>query len=510
MKYFYDKEAADKVVNFIENYCTHVKGSMALQSLTLEKWQKEDIIKPLFGWKKPDGSRKYKITYIEIPRKNGKTTLAAAVGLALLFIDGEEGAEIYSAAAERDQAAISFEIASNMVLNNPTLKRKGQVWKKSIVYGSSFYKAISADANTKHGYNCHGILFDELHVQKNRNLYDALQGGTASRDQPLTFVITTAGIRKKGEFAWEMHEYARQVHEGLIKDDSFLPVIYGCDHEADPFKPASWKKANPNYGVSVTQEYMRTHADRAKNEISYLNNFKRFHLNMWVAQESAFIRASDWDACNLEPITEDKFDGMQCVGALDLASTRDFTAFVLIFKDDDILHILPYFWIPRMTLTDRKNAEQIMAWVNEGFIIATDGNITDYNFIQAKITELSSKFNITEIAYDPWNSTQIVTNLIDDGANMVEFRQGFVSMSPATKEMEKLVLQKKLNHGGNPVLAWMINNMTLRTDPAGNLKPDKEKSSDKIDGAVAAVMGISRAVFSWVEQTTSIYESDEL
>ena len=240
MKYYYDKEAADKVVNFIENYCTHVKGSMALKPLTLEKWQKEDIIKPLFGWKKPDGSRKYKITYIEIPRKNGKTTLAAAVGLALLFIDGEEGAEIYSAAAERDQAAISFEIASNMVLNNPTLKRKGQVWKKSIVYGASFYKAISADANTKHGYNCHGILFDELHVQKNRNLYDALQGGTASRDQPLTFVITTAGIRKKGEFAWEMHEYARQVHEGLIKDDSFLPVIYGCYHEADPFKPTSW------------------------------------------------------------------------------------------------------------------------------------------------------------------------------------------------------------------------------------------------------------------------------
>jgi len=509
MRYYFDKDTADKVVGFIENYCSHVKGVMARKPLILEDWQKS-IVRDLFGWKKEDGTRRYKVAYIEVPRKNGKTTLAAAIGLALLFIDGEDGAEVYSAAAERDQAAISFEIASNMVLNNKSLNDRGQVWKKSIVYGSSFYKAISADANTKHGYNSHGIIFDELHVQKNRNLYDALQGGTASRSQPITFIITTAGIRKKGEFAWEMHEYARQVKEGLIKDDSFLPVIYGCDIDDDPFIEKSWKLANPNYGISVTKEYMRTHANRAKNEMSYLNNFKRFHLNIWVSQESAFIKANDWDACNLEPVNEDIFKGMQCVAALDLASTRDFTALVLAFKDDDIIHLMPFFWIPSMTMNDRRNAEQVRAWVDQGYIIATDGNITDYNFIQAKITELSSTYNITEIAYDPWNSTQLVTNLIDDGANMIEFRQGFVSMSPATKELEKLVLQKKLNHGGNPVLSWMVNNMSLKSDPAGNIKPDKDKSSDKIDGAVASVMAISRAVFSWEEKTISIYEQDEL
>lgn len=512
MKYHFDKEAAQTAVEFIENYCTHVKGELAGQPLILEDWQKKEIIEPLFGWKQANGLRKYRVAYIEVPRKNGKTTLASPVGLYLLFVDPENAPEIYSAAAERDQAAISFEIASRMVLNNPSLKERAEVFKKSIVFGSGFYKAISAEANTKHGYNCSGLIMDELHIWKSRALYDALQGGTASRSQPLTFIITTAGIRKKGEFAWEMHEYARQVKEGIIKDESFLPVIYGADDDDDPFKESTWIKANPNYGISVTKEYMKTHAKRAKNENSYLNNFKRFHLNMWVAQESVFIRATDWEACNLYAIKEDDYKGRECIGALDLASTRDFTALVFVFRDGDIYNLLPYFWIPYDTLEDRKNSDQIRAWVNEGYIKATEGNITDYNFIENKIIELSSLFDIREIAYDPWNSTQIVTNLGagNEGANMVEFRQGFVSMSPATKEFEKLILQKKLNHGGNPVLTWMVNNMTLRHDPSGNIKPDKERSSDKIDGAVAAIMAIGRSVFSWEEKVTSIYETKSL
>jgi len=494
-------------VMFFESYLTHVKGELGGEPFILEKWEREEIIRPLFGTMRENGFRRYRVCYVEIPKKNGKTTLAAGIGLYLLFIDGEPGAEIISAAAERDQAAISFNIASGMVQQNKSLSERSTIYAKSITCGTSSYKAISAEANTKHGYNINGLIFDELHVQKDDELYETLKKGTASRRQPITFIITTAGVRKKGSFAWEFHRYAEDVKNEVIKDDSMLVIMYGAGQEEDPFAEQTHKKANPNYGISISKEFFQEEIRMAKRSNSSLNSFKRFHLNIWTSSETSFIKLSEWRKCNKYKIDRKKLAGQNCIGGLDLASTRDFTALVLLFENYDVL---PFFWIPKDTMMDRQNEQQIWDWHKDGFIELTPGNVTDYKFIEQKIKELSSEFNIIEIAYDPWNSSQTVQNLMDDGANMVEFRQGFTSMSPALKELEKKILTEKINHGGNPILEWMSQNLMVKQDPAGNIKPDKAQSGDKIDGMVALTMAIGRMIFGdWEIEGPSIYETEK-
>lgn len=510
MKYHYDKAAADKVVLFIEKYCTHVKGELAGQPLILEKWQKKEIIEPLFGWKRPDGFRKYRVCYVELPKKNGKTIVASAIALYLLTADGEKGAEIYAAAGEKTQASFCFDAAGVMVKQNPSFEQNGvKLWANSISVErtNNFFKPLSATADTKHGGNVHGVLFDELHIQKDRKLYDALQTGTANRQQPLIFIITTAGVKSPTEFGWEMHRYAMDVKEKAIIDETFLPVIYGAEDEDNIHSEKTWKKCNPNYGISVRKDFMLQQSEKAKKELTFLNSFKRFHLNIWTSSESAFIRLADWDLCNKKPVEENDFVGKVCTAGLDLGATSDFTALVLVDED---LNVLPYFWIPKDRILDRKYGDQIMRWVEQGYITATEGNITDYNFMEAKIKELASKFIIREIAYDPYNKAKTISDLTEAGIPMVEFRQGFLSMSPATKELERKILLKEINHGGNPVLKWMCNNMSIKTDPAGNIKPDKESSHDKIDGMVALLMALGRMVFGEkVEVITSMYDDPD-
>ncbi len=507
MKYTFDKEAADKAVMFFEHYLTHVKGELGGEPFILEKWEREEIIKPLFGMMRPNGLRRYRVCYVEIPKKNGKTTLAAGVGLYLLFVDGEPGAEIISAAAERDQAAISFNIASGMVQQNSSLSERSTIYTKSIIRGTSSYKAISAEANTKHGYNISGNIIDELHAHKNDELFEALKKGTASRRQPITFIITTAGVRKKGAFAWGFHKYAEDVKNGVIKDDSMLVVMYGADPDDDPFDPEIHKKANPNYGISVSKEFFQEEIRMAKRSNSSLNSFKRFHLNIWTSSETSFIKLDEWRKCNKYKIDRKKLKGQSCIGGLDLASTNDFTSLVLLFENYDVL---PFFWIPKDKVLGRQNEQQIWDWHKRGFIELTPGNVTDYEFIEYKTKGLSSEFNIKEIAYDPWNSSQTILKLRDDGANMIEFRQGYGTMSPALKELEKKILTENINHGGNPILEWMSQNMMVKMDPAGNIKPDKEQSGDKIDGMVALTMAVGRMVFGEQEEEgTSIYETEK-
>lgn len=510
MKYTFDKKAADRVVTFIENYCTHVKGELAGKPFILEQWQKKDIICPLFGMKRSDGFRKYRVCYVELPKKNGKTLLAAAVGLYLLTADGEKGAEIYAAAGEKTQASFCFDAAGVMVKRNDAFERNGiKLWANSITVESknNFFKPLSATADTKHGGNVHGVLFDELHIQKDRKLYDALQTGTANRQQPIIFIITTAGVKKQGEFGWEMHEYAQQVKDGIIQDETFLPVIYGAEDDGRIYQERIWKRCNPNYDISVRKDFMKQQSEKARKELTFLNSFKRFHLNIWTSSESAFIRLKDWDACNRTELSIEDFAGKECVGALDLGANRDFTAFVLIDED---FNILPFFWIPKDNILDRKYGEQIERWVRDGYITATPGNITDYNFVESKIKELSTKLNIREIAYDPWNKAKTMNDLKEEGLNMVEFRQGPKSFSPALKELERKILHKEINHAGNPVLRWMCNNMSIRSDSNDNISPDKENSHDKIDGMVALIMATGRMVFGEKEEMVkSIYDSPD-
>lgn len=471
----------DNVVRFFEERITHVKGGLGGQYLKLEEWQKKIII-DIFGTLKKDGTRQYRTVYIEIPRKNAKTTLMAGIALYLLLYDKEPGAEIYSAAADREQAGLMHEIAKGMVMQDPILESKCKVTRNAIVKKgtTSFYKAISADAGTKHGYNAHGILFDELHAQPNRELWDVLTTSVGSRSQPLVVAITTAGFDKES-ICWEVHEYARKVKEGIIQDDTFYPVIYAADEDDDIYALDTWKKANPGFGTIVGEDYIRTAANQIKNNPSFESTFRRLHLNQWVGSEMTWITDEDWMNCDFGEFTPE--EGDKCYGGLDLATVRDITALVLVFPGEKT-GVLPFFFVPE----SRANEDKYHRFRN--LLITTPGNVTDYNFIKAKIFELCEKYNVVTIGYDRWNASQMVVDLTEEGIPMNPFGQGYASMSAPTKELEKRVLNKELNHQGNPVLRWMCSNVMLKEDPAGNIKIDKGNSNDKVDGMVALVMAI--------------------
>lgn len=501
----FSKKAADHVCKFIETLCTHVKGEWRGQPLSLEKWQKDEIIRPAFGYKREDGTRQYRTVYVEVPRKNGKTSLSAAVGLYLLFGDGEPGAEVYSAAANREQAAISYDAARQMIQQSERLSEISKVFQRAIVYeerGSTF-KVLSKESNTKHGLNASGIIIDELHAHKDRDLFDVLTSSVGSRRQPMIFIITTAGVAAKDSIGYEMHDYATKVRDGIIEDETFLPVIYGADQEDDPFDEKAWQKANPNFGVSLKKDYIYHEAKKAKNNPSYLNTFKRLHLNIWTASETVFIPHHEWDQCDQK--TGDIRPDEPCFAGLDLSSSRDFTAMVLI--SEEYPHkVLPFFWIPEGSVEERVIRGTLWGWIESGYLRTVPGKAIDYDHLYSDISDILSRFSVREIAFDPWNSNKLIPQLESDGANLVEFRQGYASMNPAMKGLEKAVMNSELDHGGNPILRWMNSNLMFEEDAAGNVKPSKGKSREKIDGMVALMMAYGRMIFSEEEDSESIYE----
>jgi phage terminase large subunit-like protein len=507
--FYFDDEAADRAVAFFERYLKHQKGELAGQPLILDPWQSDKIIRPLFGWKRADGTRKYRTAYVEVPRKNGKTTLAAGVGAILTFADGEQGAEVYSAASDREQAAIAFDLARSMVETEPALRKRAEVYRRSIVVpatGSS-YKVLSADARSKHGFNAHGIIFDEVHAQPNRELYDVLHTSTGARRQPVEFLITTAGVYDPESIAWQLHSYAERVLSGEIDDPSFLAVIYGAPKEADYREPAVWEAANPGIGISVKADYLAAESKRAEEEPSYENTFRRLHLNQWTEQVTRWIKKEEWEAC--EGMVPD-LSGRTCFPALDLSTTTDISALALIFPpliDGDPYYLLTHFWCPENKVRKASQSDRVPydAWVRDGYLIATPGDVVDYAFIRARINELSKLYRFGPFAYDPWNATQLALQLQDeDGLPMREHRQGFVSMNEPAKEFERMVIAKQIVHGGNPVMTWMISNVSVKRDAAGNIKPDKERSTGRIDGVVATVMAVGMATMTTVEPVPTL------
>ena len=492
---------------FFERYLFHIKGKWSGSPFILMDWQRENIIRPLFGWKREDGTRKYRIAYIEIPRKNGKSTLAAGIALYLLFADREFGSEIYSAAADRDQAAIVFETAKSMIEISPALKKRAKPYKRSIYYPDymSVYKVLSADAPTKHGLNAHGVIFDELHAQRNRELWDVLTTSTGSREQPLVVAITTAGWDKHS-ICGEQHDYAEKVGKGVIEDPTFFGYIKAADSEDDWRREETWRKANPGFGITVPAEYLKREAKRAEHVPAYQNTFRRLHLDQWVKQETRFIPMEHWDRCG-KRLRIRTLKGRSCYGGLDLASSIDIAAFVKVFSDDDgYFNVLMRFWIPEENMRERSLRDKVPydVWVREGFIKATPGNVIDYKMIEKDIIRDGELYDIKEIAFDRWGAVQITQDLEAEGFTVVPFGQGFKSMSPPTKELLKLVMTRKIRHGGNPVLRWMADNMVVTTDPAENIKPDKKKSTERIDGMVALIMGLDRALRH--ENKRSVYE----
>lgn len=508
----YDKTKADYAVSFIECLC-HTKGTWAGEPFELIDWQ-EQIIRDLFGIIKPNGYRQFNYAYVEIPKKQGKSELAAAIALYLLCGDGEERAEIYGCAADRQQASIVFEVAADMIRMCPALNKRCKILAatKRIVFlpTNSFYQVLSAEAYSKHGFNIHGVVFDELHTQPNRKLFDVMTKGSGdARMQPLYFYITTAGTDTKS-ICYETHQKAKDLLEGRKIDPTFYPVIYGADVDDDWTDPKVWKKANPSLGITVGIDKVKVACESAKQNPAEENTFRQLRLNQWVKQAVRWMPMEKWEACKSNFKPED-LKGRVCYGGLDLSSTTDITAFVLVFpptEEDDNYYILPYFWIPEENMDARVNKDHVPydVWQRKGYIETTEGNVIHYGFIERFIEELGKVYNIKEIAFDRWGAVQMTQDLDNMGFTVIPFGQGFSSMSPPTKELMNLVLGKNIKHNGNPVLHWMMDNVCVRTDPAGNIKMDKAKSTEKIDGAVALVMALDRAIRNNKNDGESVYD----
>ena len=448
-----------------------------------------------------------------VPTHNSE--LAAAVALLLCCGDGEERAEVYGCAADRQQAAIVFDVAADMVRMCPALGKRVKILasQKRMVYAptNSFYQVLSAEAYSKHGFNIHGVVFDELHTQPNRKLFDVMTKGSGdARMQPLYFLITTAGTDTQS-ICYETHQKALDILEGRKRDPTFYPVIYGASADEDWTSPAVWKKANPSLGITVGIDKVMAACESAKQNPGEENSFRQLRLNQWVKQSVRWMPMREWDACAFK-VDEDDLEGRVCYGGLDLSSTTDITAFVLVFPPmdaDDKFMVLPNFWIPgdNIDLRVRRDHVPYDLWQRQGFLQTTEGNVVHYGYIEKYIERLGERFNIREIAFDRWGAVQMVQNLEGMGFTVVPFGQGFASMSPPTKELMKLVLEKKLAHGGHPVLRWNMDNIFIRTDPAGNIKADKAKSTEKIDGAIALIMALDRAIRCGNENGESVYES---
>ena len=507
----FDVELADRAIRFF-GFLRHSKGEWAGQSFDLAEWQ-AFIVGSLFGWLREDGLRRFRTAYVEVPRKNGKSTLLSGIGLYLLIADDEPGAEIYTAATKRDQARITHGEAARMVKASPFLRNRIGAFRDNLHVEAthSKFEPLGADSDTMDGLNIHGAIIDELHAHKTSGVVDVLDTATGARRQPLIVEITTAGWDRQS-ICWQHHEYTRQIVEGLIEDDSWFGFIAAADADDDWTDERTWQKANPNYSVSVKTDDLRRKALKAQQMPAAQNSFKRLHLNIWTEQADRWMTIEAWDKCAgaLDP---DMLIGRECYAGLDLASTTDIAALVLVFPSDDdptIYDVLCYFWVPAETVLQRTRSGSVpyATWVDQGLIFATEGNVIDYRAIMATLDELAQLYDIREVAYDRWGATELIQTLQDEGLEVVPFGQGFVSMSPPTKSLMTMVLSERIRHGNNPVLRWMAGNMVVREDPAGNLKPDKSKSTEKIDGMVALIMGLDRAERH--ENGSSVYEERDL
>lgn len=496
----YDKKKADRAVTFIENLC-HTKGKWAGTPFWLLPWQ-EQLIRDIFGIVKPDGNRQFRTAFVEICKKVGKSELAAAVALYLLYADNEPSAEVYCAAADRQQASIVFDVAKQMVEMSPALMKRSKLMgatKRIVNYSNAgYYQVLSAEVGGKHGFSVSGLVFDEIHTQPNRQLYDVLtKGSSDARQNPLHFIITTAG-NDRHSIAYELHTKAVDILEGRRVDPTFYPVVYGLKDDEDWEDEANWYKVNPSLGYTVDIERLRDAYREAKQNPADEITFKWLRCNMWVSSTVAWIPDVIYMRGN-EPIDMDALAGRDCYAGLDLSSTGDITALVLIFppRDEEEKYVLlPYFWIPEETIPRRVKANSVPydIWEKQGYIMSTEGNVIHYDFIEKFIMDLSEKYHILEIAVDRWNATQMIQNLEGEGFTIVPFGQGFSSMSAPTKEFYRLLMEGRIIHGGNPVLRWMAGNVVIDTDPAGNIKVTKAKSKEKIDGIVAAIMALDRCI----------------
>ncbi len=513
---YFDPAAGQKVIDFIE-LLKHSKGEWAGQNLILEPWQLFSKW-VLFGWMNEDGTRRFNVAYTEEARKNGKSTEAAAIGCYGLGFDGEGGAEIYSVATKEAQAMITLTEGQRMTRKSGYLGGFAEVHKKSISIeeSDSSWKPLGRDSKNEDGLNPHMILVDEFHAHPDRSLLEVMDSAIGSRSQALIYIITTAGFNVQSP-CYHERDYAIQVLEGVITDDTYFSVIYTLDRDeatgelSDDWKdPAVWIKANPNFGVSLYEKDMKRMCDKAKNDPSAVNNFLTKRLNVWTSQMIRYFNMEKWNACK-ETISEAELYGMPCFLGVDLASKADIAAIMGVFMlDDNRVALVPRFYCPREGAEARAKKDRVpyMTWEQQGHLTLTDGNRTDYDVIKSDIEWFWEKFDVQKMGFDQWNFDYLLQRLVSDGmdaSKIIQYGQTIKNMSEPTKELGALVNSTSLIHNGNPILRWMAANTAVYTDPNENVRPVKDKSSEKIDGIVAAVMGLGLALVD-AGPVMSVYE----
>ncbi len=494
--YWFDGERAQLSIDFFHEHLQFIEGEKAGQPFILELWQ-QSILANMFGWMRPDGTRRYREAFLFVPRKNGKTPFAAGIVDFVAFVDGEPGAQIYSSAGEKDQAALIYRHAAGMIARNPELAKRSTCYKtyKSIEYngGDCFYKALTAEANTKHGQNTHLVINDELHVHTNRDLIDTLETSTASRREPLIIHITTAGFDKLS-ICYEKYDYACKVRDGIFDDPKFFPVIYEALVDDDWTDEKVWYKANPNLGVSVSFDYFQNACSVAQDIPAKENTFKRLHLNIWTEQETRWLSMTKWGECT-GSYNEKDLIGHSCYGGLDLSKCHDITAFSMEFNINNCPATLSRFWIPRDNAHAREKRDKVpySMWEKQGFITMTDGDVIDYNWIIKDIMEDFEKFDVQKVAFDRHNFEAVRQRFMGLGCDeemFISHGQGFLAMTSSMESYETSVRDGTYIHNSNPIMTWMASNVAVKDDGYGNIRPVKpeSKSAKKIDGIVSAVM----------------------
>lgn len=508
--YYYDEDAAYQAVCFFINELHHVEGPQRGQPFELEPWQ-QFIVEETYGWKvktydengnwinteeqRAHDSRRYKEVFIFIPRKNGKSFLGAGFGIAGLFFDNEPGPRVVSAAAEKEQAALIYDVAREIVEGNSRLDERAECYKRVMVAPelAGNYQVLSADVKSKHGRNLSTIIVDEVHAQPNRDLIDVLFTSVGVRSQPLKLMLTTAGYDRLS-VCFEYYDYAKKVLTGIVDDQEFFPVIFEATENDDWKEETTWFKANPNLDVSITLDYMRSECRKAIERPSYENTFKRLHLNMWTEQETRWVPIEVWDASAGE-FDHQQLWGRDCYAGVDLSSKVDLTALCLVFpfyggENGTVIEkiqVIWHYWMPKDNVLLRKKRDRVDydVWIREGLITATTGNVVDYDYIRTHINDIRKEHNILSIRFDPWNAVQIANALEGDGFEVVEVPQSYSELTDPTKEIEARLLSRQLEHGGNKVARWNFSNIAVIEDGNGNIKFSKKKAKERTDGMVA-------------------------
>jgi phage terminase large subunit-like protein len=512
----FDPVRVDKVLTAFR-MLRHTQGRWAGQPLKPDPWQVAYILAPVFGWVRLDEDsgqwvRIINSLYVDIPRKNGKSTILGGIGLYLTGGDDEPGAQVIAAATGERQAGFVFQPVKQLAQSAPELKKHFKPYQKKVIHprSGSYFEVVSSVADAQHGANIHGAVVDELHVHKDPDLVETIETGTGSRLQPLVAIITTADSGKKETIYDRKRTRVEQLASGTIVDPTTYGVVWCASADDDPFVEATWRKANPGFGISPTRAYLHRSAEEAKQSPADLAKFLRLHLGLRTKQETKYIDLQVWDR-NASMVDEPALAGRTVYGGLDLASTSDLCALAWVFPQAGSFDVLWRMWLPESTLEslDRRTAGGASVWVREKLLTATPGDVVDYDYIRQQITADMDRFDVQEVAYDPWNATQLVNDLMADGAPMVQHRQGFASMSGPTKELARLLGQGTverpvLRHGGNRAVRWQVDNFAVEMDAAGNVKPSKKHANDKIDAVVALVMALGRAVVA--SDTSSVYE----